>query len=264
MRQKKSNQLLININVGHALTGMTYFIDLFLNSNALTYFNYAGYVLGHMALVFLTIDRCILICWPFHYQRLPKVFHVFLMLSSPITSLSVLLHGLINFDSVPALQNSLAMKGAIYGILVDNILLLFSNSIVYWTVQKQKNAIQALCVSQNQEPNRKISKVRREVRSFYICIGCVLTSIILWSPILASSIYWLSTGKTASNTFLIVAKISLLMNPFCDAFILVWFNKELRMHLKRIFKKFNCLSEKKGNLSERGQHVTNTGISSLS
>ena len=93
LRQKKSNQLLININIGHAVNGFIVFLMIFSKANALTYISYAFSAHGNTSLVFLTIDRAILIRWPFRYQTLPFWIQILFLMASPSAAISSILIG---------------------------------------------------------------------------------------------------------------------------------------------------------------------------
>ena len=87
---------------------------------------------------------------------------------------------------------------------------------------------------------RKVFKVRQDVFSFYICIGCVFTSTLLWMPELVRQSIWLFGGggsggeKLYEGAFSGMARILLNLNPLCDAVILVWFNRELKNKIRSI------------------------------
>ena len=80
LRRKKSNQLLINISIGHIVGGFTLFLMIFSKANTLTYINYAFSAHGNISLVILTIDRAILIRWPFRYQTLPSWIQILFLM----------------------------------------------------------------------------------------------------------------------------------------------------------------------------------------
>ena len=259
LRQKKSNQLLININIGHAITGSTLFATIFYpHSNLLTYINYAGYAHGNVSLTMLTVDRCFMIRRPFLYQTLPAAFHVALLVTSPVVALSIFTEAVVNRLHVASDKDRFTMTLFVYAIIIVTIVLLTLNTLVYLTLLKQKKLIkscQVVPIGYNTENNttntitnnnsnscddpaasKKVWKVRQDVRSFYICIGCVLTSIVLWMPELIRQSIWLfgGDGKLHGDAFMGVARILLNLNPLCDAVILIWFNRDLKNKLRNI------------------------------
>ena len=243
LRQRKSNQLLININVGHALTGITLFVMIFIKSNSLTYINYSGYAQGNMALVMLTIDRCIMIRWPFRYQTLPNLFHVIFMVSSPIVASVILVNGVILFPHQPSDDNVFYMSLFVYVMIVVMVVLLATNALVYATVLKQKRLIKnTLVASTKRHGDPQSNNIKDDILSFYICLGCVLTYILLWLPELVRQSLWVFEGRNTSAIYLGISRILLNLNPFFDAIILVWFNRELKMHLKKMFKRNKVVS----------------------
>ena len=157
LRQKKSNQLLVNINIGHALVGITLFATIFDKSNILTYINYATYVYGNTALVLLTVDRCVMIRWPFRYQSLPKYVHYLFLMASPLTALAGLLIGIVNDNGtaktaavrVPAMRRAM-----IFTIFAWLSILFVSNLIVYLVLRKQRRAISVATVASTTNKRR--------------------------------------------------------------------------------------------------------------
>ena len=256
LRGQKSNQLIININIGHAVTGVTLFITWFSLTSIVTHVTFVGVTLGNVALVMLTVDRCIMIRWPFRYQTLPKLFHFTLMTFPPLTVIGTFIQGILTKRNIRADKDPEAMKYFVFGMSFLILVLLISNSIVYWTLIKQKRAIKSCQVSQPSETSSRDKGIRilKEARSFYICIGCVLTYIVLWFPAIVIQALWVLNGdNTAKTNYQGVSTIIHNLNPLFDALILVWFNKDLKMHLKRLFFRRKVRFE---------EQQCNTGLSS--
>ena len=72
LRRNLSNLLLLNLNVTYVFCGLVHFSDPRLFSDGL-YIRSPAYFYLSSALWCLTIDRLILIRWPFHYIRYKKM-----------------------------------------------------------------------------------------------------------------------------------------------------------------------------------------------
>ena len=85
IRTKKSNQLLLNLCVGHLFTGIAHFYGIFTLQPVGKYVN-SGHIYSTFALVFLSIDRFIFIRHPFRYNTVKAYHrvHIGFMLSSPL------------------------------------------------------------------------------------------------------------------------------------------------------------------------------------
>ena len=274
LRQKNSNRLFMNLNIGHVVTGLTLFIVVFCpDSNLLTYINYAGYAHGNISLVMLTLDRCFMIRRPFLYQTLPYAYHVALLVTSPIVALSIFIEALVNRLHTPSHLDRFTMTLFVYAIIAVTIFLLALNTLVYMTLLKQKRLIRSCLVPTSNSntanvdnhndnaSNRDVTRIgfdnnsthntnntkstkatlkwrKSDVFSFYICIGCVFTSTLLWTPELIRQCIWLfgSEGKLHEGVFVGFSRILLNLNPICDALILVWFNRELKDKLRGVLK----------------------------
>ena len=166
LRQKKFNQLLVNLNIGHAVTGGTLFAGIFYpRSNMLTYINYAGYAHGNMSLTMLTVDCCIMIRRPFLYQTLPAMFHVALLVTSPLVALSILVDALVNRLHVPSHGDRFTMTFIVYAIITLTVVLLTLNTLVYLTLLKQKKLIRSnhvVAVGNDNEKNNISSSVSKK------------------------------------------------------------------------------------------------------
>ena len=241
LRQKKSNQLLVNLNIGYALAGINLFATIFDKSNMLNYLTYASYAYGNAALVLLTIDRCVMIRWPFRYQSLPKYVQCFSLMASPATALVALFIGIFNDDgtaSTVAMRVPAMRRAMIFTVSVFILVLFVSNLIVYLILRKQKQAIsQATVASRNSNTNSKAARIRRDLTTFYICFGCVITYIILWLPELIRHSIWYVNGVHIEGATQNITVVILNLNPCCDAFVLVFFNKELKSHLKDLISR---------------------------
>ena len=240
LRQKKSNQLLNNHNIGHIVNGFTSFLMIFSKANALTYISYAFSAHGNILLVFLTIDRAILIRWPYRYQTLPSWIQILFLVASPSAAFSSILIGSLRDNgakSTVALRIPLMRRALVLGISSFSLVLFLSNLVIWLVLQKQKRAIRLNEPSQA-TTNDRIGRVRRDIASFYVCFGCVITYIILWLPELTRQSMWFFQGANIEGIVKNISVVILSLNPTSDAFVLVFFNKELKHHLKRFFRRF--------------------------
>ena len=240
LRCKKSYQLLVNMSCGHTLSGVVIFIGAFKHSNVLSYIVYAGHALSNISMVMLTVDRCVLICWPFRYQSMHSCFHTFMMSVGPVIALLLLLGGVMKAsnDSVATNEDVLAVKGFLYGIPLFMLSLLTFNMIIYATVQKQKRAIKSLHIKSTQshvaENQQSVFKRKKEILAFYVCFGCVITYVVLYFPALLFKLMQVEFGVALDErNFRYMMGIAYL-NPISDAIVLVWFNKELRQRIKTL------------------------------
>ena len=186
-------------------------------------------------MVILTIDRCIMIRWPFRYQTLPTWVQIHFLAASPLSAVVAMLIGFLSESKGQfAMENPLLRKAMLFGISLLWIALFVANSIVHLAVYKQKNAIRAVQVGQESSEDRA-TRIRRDAASFYACFGYVITYIVLWMPELTRQYIWYFTGKDIEGVFVDITLIVVNFNPLCDAFVFVYFNRELKSHLRKIF-----------------------------
>jgi len=244
LRSKRSNRLLVNLGIGHALTGVIQFIGV-LTLNPIGKLAYSGYVYSSLSLIMLSIDRCIFIRWPFIYERMPEVVHVIFMGISPLASITSLVHNLTSGRGLATKvsSNSVSMMIFVFGKTSCIFILLALNLLVYLTVRKHKQQIKVLHRSKPVVERR--TSVHKDIRAFYICFGCVITFALTWLPCISIQFFRLFLGFRISYSTFILSFTVANLNPFSDAFIFVWFDTEVKTHLKKIlsccfWKKITC------------------------
>ena len=179
-----------------------------------------------------------MIRWPYRYQTLPKCIQVFFLSASPLSALGMFILGFLKNNGTTktvSIRIAEMRKTGVFNISLFSFALFVSNFIVYMVLRKQKRAIRASEISSTQ--NNRVARIRRDLASFYVCFGCVFTYVLIWLPELTRQYIWLITGKDIEGSFMAIALGILPFNPICDAFVLVFFNKELKNNLKRIFRR---------------------------
>ena len=177
LRCKKANQLLMTLNVAHALTSIfsltrvLYFDRPY--PGLLSYVVFGGYCQGNIALVVLTVDRCIMIRWPFRYQALPRWFHVGMIGVSPAIFVTIFTTAVsTQLATRPVRESDMYIHTVVYGITIFTVILLLSNSLVYVTLLKQRRSIKALfkMVPKNpvQQPPLNVTPTTKPTLSFLI------------------------------------------------------------------------------------------------
>ena len=234
IREKKSNQLLLNMSIGYAFCGFSNLAGVMLPflDTSISIITFAGYSYSNVALVFLTIDRCLYIRWPFRYNSFPRVLHVFFIACSPASAAYTIYKALAVENNSHVTDDVNAMRTFIFGIATIMIILLSTNSLVFCTLRSQRRKIKKLHVvnfQSNSKPN--FSHRRKEILAFYICLGCVLTYVLLWFPPLLVTIINFYTQITISYYYFSLSMIAVSLNPLSDAIIFVCFNKDLKNRL---------------------------------
>lgn len=84
---------------------------------------------------------------------------------------------------------------------------------------------------------KKTRSRKQEVRSFYLCFGCVITFALLMSPFVTMRILMKFTRAHIPNFAYKIAKVLAASNSLSDLLIFVWFNVELRVKIKRSIRK---------------------------
>ena len=313
LRKKKSNQLLVNLCVGHLLSGMVYVYGI-LSISPIGRYRLAGNMYSTLALVFLSVDRFILIQYPYRYQtKIYNRIHVGFMLFSPLVYIVYFLDGLI----LQIENRKESFSGSFVFVFSTTVLIMFFLNIsIYITICKQRKRIRRQCkhllikrddkdstnststnptsttststhlaptkssptnstptnstptnssptnstttnsppknstttypAPTNSSPTNSTPSVtsdseRRmiieEIRSFYLCFGCVITFILLMTPSILMRVL-----HNAANVYIpeSMYEISLSfagLNSLSDLVIFVWFNLELRIALKKTLNK---------------------------
>ena len=313
LRKKKSNQLLVNLCVGHLLSGMVYVYGI-LSISPIGRYRLAGNMYSTLALVFLSVDRFILIQYPYRYQtKIYNRIHVGFMLFSPLVYIVYFLDGLV----LQIENRKESFAGSFVFVFSTTVLIMFFLNIsIYITICKQRKRIRRQCkhllikrddkdstnststnptsttststhlaptkssptnstptnstptsssptnstttnsppknstttypAPTNSSPTNSTPSVtsdseRRmiieEIRSFYLCFGCVITFILLMTPSILMRVL-----HNAANVYIpeSMYEISLSfagLNSLSDLVIFVWFNLELRIALKKTLNK---------------------------
>lgn len=97
LREKRSNQLVLNLCIGHCLTGLAHFYGLFSTASTATRFIFSGYTYSTIALIFVSLDRFIYIRYPYRYEW--KVFtraHIGIMIVNPSVYVIYFVAGVIS------------------------------------------------------------------------------------------------------------------------------------------------------------------------
>jgi len=240
LRGKKSNQLLLNLSIGHMMTGACHFAGLW-TIFPVGKFVFFGIAYASVSLIVLSIDRCFYIVLPLRYYLIHRCWHITFMLISPAFAMMVLLQYILSGFEEYVHESALANIPFIVVVFVMSGLLLVPNLVVFRIVRKQRVQIEVQCniIKSNEENSNSnspdIARVR-EVRSFYLCFGCVITFVLCWMPLLAFKTYEIRTGRRLDYKYNSRAAIIATINPFMDVLFSVWFNKELRGRLKDVFK----------------------------
>ena len=288
LRKKKSNQLLVNLCVGHLLSGMVYVYGI-LSISPIGRYRLAGNMYSTLALVFLSVDRFILIQYPYRYQtKIYNRIHVGFMLFSPLVYIVYFLDGLV----LQIENRKESFAGSFVFVFSTTVLIMFFLNIsIYITICKQRKRIRRQCkhllikrddkdstnststnptsttststhlaptnstptnstppnstpansTLTNSTPSVTSDSERRmiieEIRSFYLCFGCVITFILLMTPSILMRVL-----HNAANVYIpeSMYEISLSfagLNSLSDLVIFAWFNLELRIALKKTLNK---------------------------
>ena len=145
LREKKSNQLLLNLCNGHLLAGLSHFCGLFTTSPVRGYV-FSGIVYGLAALLVLSVDRLVLIRYPFWYNNPAwNRIHIVFMFASPLAGL---IHLIWYLMSEKEKQEKLPYKpeqmlSIVVIILVTIVILLVLNFIVYAIIREQRERIRS-------------------------------------------------------------------------------------------------------------------------
>ena len=138
LRKRKSNQLLLNLCMGHLLSGMAYVYGIF-SISSIGRYRLSGNMYNTLALVFLSIDRFIFIQYPYHYQtKLSNRVHIGFMLLSPLVYTVYFIDGLILQikDEKETFAGSFA-----FVFFTSAAITLVLNISIYITVRKQRKQI---------------------------------------------------------------------------------------------------------------------------
>ena len=142
LRKKKSNQLLVNLCVGHLLSGMVYVYGI-VSISPIGRYRLAGNMYSTLALVFLSVDRFILIQYPYQYQtKIYNRIHVGFMLFSPLVYIVYFLDGLI----LQIENRKESFAGSFVFVFSTTVLIMFFLNIsIYITICKQRKRIRRQC-----------------------------------------------------------------------------------------------------------------------
>jgi len=236
LRRKKSNQLLLNLCIGHLMTGISHFAGMW-TLHHVSRFVFTGVLYANVSLVMLTIDRCIYIRWPFRYQLMNRRMHVFFMATSPVLSFLLFLQYAVSGLNKSEYGTSFIAIPFVAILATTTGLLFIPNLLVYRIARQQRADIQQSQHSSCKNDSKsKVCVKKHELRSFYICFGCACSFTLLWFAVFVVKVLEILTRTTVNYQYLAISAIVSNMNPFADAFFCVWFNKEIKYSLKNLFK----------------------------
>ena len=237
LRRKKSNQLLMNLSIGHLMTGLSHFAGMWTTFHV-SRFVFLGVFYANISLVTLTIDRCIYIRFPFRYQLLNRGVHVLFMTVSPVLCIVLLFAYSLDGLNNPANAGTVAKIPFLSSLVVTTGMLFIPNLVVFRIVRRQRMTIlRSQCRDPRNDLSSNVYAKRSEIRTFYICFGCACTYTLLWFPIFVLKVVEIFNGTQINYTHLAISAIVSNMNPFADAFFCICFNKEIKCSLKRLFKR---------------------------
>ena len=189
LREKKSNQLLLNLCMGHLLTGLTYFVGMFPNFHTGP-FKLAGHVYTTAALIFISIDRFTFIKYPFRYSTSEacKSAHIGFMVTSPLVYAVYFADAL--HSKVTGGKRDEYLNGSFVYIFFTAVTILFVlNLSIYITMRKQQKIIQT---QHNQVARNKKSSFGKKSRPRTLTMTSKISTTMVVST--------LPTGKLSSNT----------------------------------------------------------------
>ena len=262
LREKHSNQLLLNLCIGHFIAGLFHFYGFF-TLTPVGKLVFSGYVYSTISLLVLSIDRFISIRFPFRYKTTPfNRIHIGYMLASPLCFIIYLGSCLLTGFDEKISRSSESMMSFPISFVAIVVILLFLNFTIYAIICKQRKSIQAQCkvphtttvkpattvdVSdalesppmriQDSMKNTRTKTRIQEARAFYSCFGCVITFAFLWMPCILIAILSRFFNVNVPDIKFKLALALAGFNPLSDLLIFVWFNVELRVLIKKTTKK---------------------------
>ena len=240
LRAIKTNHLVINLGIGHCIYGFVNAFGIWFDFK-LSKIAYVGYIYANVAIMMLTVDRCVMIRWPFRYETMHIGIHVLLVSISPLAAALELTKAVMAGLQNNVVQDNSSMKVFIYGVSSIMVCLSIPNTLIFLTLQKQKAKLKL--ASQEVVKSRK-----KQILAFYVCFGCVITYVLFWMSPLIIAILWSYTNVNVSYDYFSIGMAIANFNPVSDALIFVWFNKQLRKRVKELFttrNKLKCCIESK-------------------
>ena len=231
LRTNHSIRLLLNLCIGHMLTGLVYFLGIALNME-ISVLLYITYIWAVLALLMLTLDRYIFIKWPFKYKIMHSSLHWIKFLLSPVISgIALVRRAQAGFFN-NVFEEETSIKTSIYGLGAIMLTLFVINLSLLCLLRRQQRRIKP------QVTNRiTVTDRRKGILTFYICLGCTITFILLWLPYLTYSILRVYFGIRPEYFAIQMVMITICLNPISDAIIFVWYNKPVKDSLRKLFKK---------------------------
>lgn len=268
IRREKCNQLLIPLNTGHAISSLVTFVNLWRGD--IYRIATVWFIEANLALIVYSLDRCLKIRFPFFHQRLPEKMHIVALVISPMVGFALTVEFFLTWYKVKVVTAN-EMTLIAYGTIIFMVFLMVSNGLVYMTVVQQRKKININSITtstdsvdtpsiQQQQPRQQQPQQRQQqpqpqqrqpqpqtqqqkrrksdFRPFYICIVCVITYTIFWLPMVVYILVWrYTTSATQVPASPNIIKIGYSSNVFCDALVILMFNKKIRKNLKGVLDK---------------------------
>ena len=235
LRTKRSNHLLLNLSLGHILTGLSNAIGPWTHLPWGT-FSFGGYCYANVCQLMLTIDRLLYIRFPFRYVFISPRLHVSFLLASPVAYISIIVYRLTRKTLVAIEVDRVAMLSFIICVSVFMLLFMIPNTVLFAIVRKQHRAI-VVTSTTTFKKSAKSRLHRKEFTAFYICFGCVLTFTCFWLPPLVIKVDEFVRGHTHQRFYFQITIAIANLNPLMDAFILVFFKRDVRKRVKNVAQK---------------------------
>ena len=253
LRENKTNQILLNLNVAYVITGLANFIPIVISAH-LAFLQFPGYVYINTSLAVLSIDRVIFIKWPFYYQRFDWKFQFMLLLLMPISFVAPVTGTIISGSyNTQVVRNETAIRVKIFGTIAVMLTHGISNILIYFVLRGHKKAMKRLLQSRqtttNPEP-KTFRFTKKDILTFYTCFGCVTTYVFLWFPTLVANLIDYYGHYRVS---VVVYKATIIfgnLNPISDGIIFAWFNRDFQLFIRRKFRRNTRVVERSARSSE--------------
>ena len=240
LRVINSNKLFLNLQVTHIIISLSVVIFGIDPIKVTLVLNKAILMAMFICLMMVTIDRLVILKYPFIYQNLKTTHYLTIIIISWVFPVLYFFVGLnINITQSQYLVVSIVL------IATAAITLTISNIMVYSIVRRHLHMIRRNTVEVYDNTDKK-KQTLKVVKSTYVCFAVVISFVLLWFPFLIHDILTLENIYTPNygKTFTFVVEVFALCNSGLDPIIYAILNKKVKREVLLVIGKYGLLKRK--------------------
>lgn len=222
LREKHSNKFFLNLQLVNILISFSVLVGILITDNLTEMIINNGLLMTKfLCLVIKTIDRFAAIAYPYKYEKLTKDITLVIIGGTWFPAFIFITTGLL----IGITRDGLIIISVVF-FLLATVILIFANFRIYLIARQHHTRL-------------KKNQNKMVLKSTYICIGIVISFVLLWFPFLVHNIMVLLGHYTpkCNKIFTIVSVQLGLLHCLVEPFLYICFHKDAKVELKNSIRK---------------------------